>query len=222
VTPTETPAPTLEPTLTPEEAEAQRQAVSPLEQRVLTLFEAIGASLAELSGQITTVLLLVLGLPLLIHGYLQLYLMRSIRWWVLWIGLVLAISGVLLFVINDRLTTSLITPLSAGSSDSVPAALIPVADAAVASLRAAIESSLVGPFQSSGLLLAVLGVALIAVAAFLFWQARQKVHHIEPVPAEEPAEPPVPPPSAPPTDEKSAEPPPPPPPTDESDEKTGE
>ena len=184
VTPTVTPAPTLEPTLTPEQAEAQRQAVSPLEQRVLTLFEDIGASLSEISGQITTILLIVLGIPLLLHGYLQLYLMRAIRWWVLWIGLTLTISGALLFIINDRLTTSLMTPLAATSSDSLPAALVSVSEAAIASLRAAIESSLIGPFQTSGLLLAVVGVALVAVAIFLFWNVRQQAHQIEPAPAE--------------------------------------
>lgn len=221
-TATATLAPTLEPTLTPAEAEAQRQAVSPLEERVLTLFNDIGESIAEIAGQITTILLLVLGIPLLIHAYLQLYLMRSIRWWVLWIGLVMAISGVVLFVINDRLTTSLMTPLSAGTSDSLPAALVPVADAAVTSLRSAIESSLIGPFQSAGLFLAVVGVALIAVAVFLFWRARQKAHHIEPAPADAPPQPPAAPvtakaapepPATPATTETSPEPP---------DEKSGE
>ena len=198
---TPTPAPTFEPTLTPAEAEAQRQAVSPLEQRVLTLFEAIGASLSELSSQLTTILLLILGIPLLLHSYLQLYLMRSIRWWLLWIGLTLAISGFVLFAINDRLTTSLITPLAASSSDAVPAALVPVTSAAVESLRSAIESSLIGPFQTAGLFLAMLGVALVAVAAFLFWQARQKAHHIEPVPTADETAAAAEPPTAP--DEKS-------------------
>lgn len=182
--PTATPAPTLEPTLTPAEAEAQRQAVSPLEQRVLNLFDAIGASLSEISGQLTTVLLLVLGIPLIIHGYLQLYLMRSLRWWALWIGLTLTISGILLFIINDRLTTSLITPLARSGGDSIPAALIPVADATVAALRSAIESSLIGPFQTTGLFLTVIGVALLAAVIFLFWNARQNSHHIETAPAE--------------------------------------
>jgi len=171
LTPTATPIPTP--------AEDPSQSVSPLEQRILNLFEEIGAGLADISNQFTTILLLLLGIPFLLLGYLQLYLMRAIRWWMLWIGLVLAISGALLFAISDRLVNGLVNASLTVSSDAVPNVLVPVINAAIESLHSA-EVSLISPFQSIGLFMAMAGVALVAVAAFLFWNVRQKAHRIEP------------------------------------------
>ena len=180
VPPTATPLPTAEPTQTPEEADAERNAVSASEQRVLDLTSEIGNALADAAAQLTTVLLLVLGIPLLIHAYLQLYLMRTLRLWGLWIALVLTISGIILFVIDDRLTTAIINPLTQNGDSPLPAPLASVAASARLALQNALQSELGTPFQTTGLLLTVIGVVLIAVVVFLFWRDRAKRN--QPVP----------------------------------------
>ncbi|HYO87896.1 MAG TPA: hypothetical protein VER79_04565 [Candidatus Limnocylindrales bacterium] len=173
VPPTATAVPTLVPTLTPDELLAQRNAVSPLEQRVLNVLNRIGEGLGPAAGQITLVLLLVLGLPLLLHGYLQLYLMRTLRLWGLWIALVTALSGLILLLINNLLVAGLVDPLTPTGSSTLPTPLAAVWDGALLALQNALQTELNTPFTVVGLLLLVVGLVGIVVLGFQIWRGRR-------------------------------------------------
>jgi hypothetical protein len=173
VPPTATATATLVPTLTPDELLAQRNAISPLEQRVLNVLNRIGEVLGDVGGQVTLVLILLVGLPLLLHGYLQLYLLRTLRLWGLWIALVAALSGVLLLLLNgllmEQLSPTLLTPETA----TLAAPLVPVWNGVLTALQDALQSVLFTPFIAAGLLLLVPGVVGIVVAATYGRRARR-------------------------------------------------
>jgi hypothetical protein len=172
-TPVATATLTPVPTVSPEQLQAQRDAVGPLEQRILDLSQQLGDALAGFTGQITTILLIIFGLPLLIHGYLQLYLMRNLRWWLLWIGLVMVISGAILFVIQNALTTSLSDPLNNALDPNLAAPLAAVGASIRLALQEALQTTLIGPFQTSALFLLIVGVALLVLSVYLFVRARR-------------------------------------------------
>ncbi len=171
--PTATATATLVPTLTPDQIQAERNAISPLEQRVLDVLNGLGDVLASLAGDITLILLAVFGLPLLLHSYLQLYLMRTVRLWLLWIAIVAAASGAILLLINGWLVTNIVDPVTLIDPSGLPVALAAVADGAVTALQDALQSQLNMPFTAVGVLLLVLGLVGIVVLGFQMWRSRR-------------------------------------------------
>jgi hypothetical protein len=188
VTATLTPVPTI----SPDQLQAERDAVGPLEQRILDLTQGLGDSLAEFTGQVTTILLLLFGLPLIIHGYLQLYLMRKVRWWLLWIGLVMVISGAILFIIQNALNTSLNDPLDNPVAPTLSEPLAAVGASIRHALQDALQATLFGPFQGAAVFLVIVGLGLLVLAIYLFWRVR-KARALPPdvPPAESDPEPPA-------------------------------
>lgn len=170
---TATPLPTLIPTLTPDELQAERDAISPLEQRVLNVLNRIGEVLGDIAGQLTQWLILLLGLPLLLHSYLQLYLLRTLRLWGLWIALVAAVSGAALLAINSSLMSNLTAQLVLPEVSTLAAPLAAVWAGALAAMQQALQSQLHTPFIAAGLALLLPGLAGIALVALHYWRERR-------------------------------------------------
>jgi hypothetical protein len=164
VPPTVTAAATLVPTLTPDELTAQRNEISPLEQRVLDVLNRVGEALRSVGDQLTIVFVALAGV-LLLHGYLQLYLMRTLRLWGLWIALVVALGGLQVLVITalvmDRIAISVLTP----DTSALAAPFVLFWTGVLTALQNALQSELYTPMIIVGLLLLVPGVVGIVLAA---------------------------------------------------------
>lgn len=169
-------APTLVPTLTPDELQAERDAISPLEQRVLNVLDRAGDALNGVAGRVITCIFLLLGLPLLLHSYLQLYLMRVLRLWGLWIALVAVFGGAALLYINNAVVsyfTNLLTPLEAST---LAAPLAAIWSSTLATTQQALQSQVYSPFTTVALLLILPGLAGIVFVALHYWRERRLIN----------------------------------------------
>ncbi len=161
--PTDTPIPIAMPEIRPLDAAADAAQAMILE---------VDAVLMQAADWIV-IRLLVVGVVVLIHLlFCVLFALRRWRPVGLWAGVVLAASGLFVLIRGTSWISDVI--FIDAAPPNAPTAVLELQATIERSLEGALYSEIITPLQTQGIILLVLGVALLAIFGFLSWQAAKK------------------------------------------------
>jgi hypothetical protein len=148
------------------ETNALAGALSPIASSVESTLQTLNARLNELAASVNQILILICGGSLVLLTIAVLYLVRTFRGVGVWLGAVLLAGGIVIILLNSTFGASQVVtyPTDVNLSEANAQLRTMLAEA----VSSAVRSELTSPLLTSGIILSILGAALLGYLYYVW------------------------------------------------------